>query len=671
MAALLRRRFGRLVVGGPGGVRSRRAAAPGLGVEDLLELLGQAGSHPAPRAGRGVVVAPARARSLRGGQVVRVVVGGGSRHGASLHVARGRVKPPRPDHAPEVRPGGSPTLPAMDRRSALVLLAVLGTGVFLAGLELMITAVALPAIVADLGSWTELRHASWTINAYLLVYVGTMPLAGRLADAWGVRRLFLVALVAFTIGSLLAGMAQTIDQLIGARAVQALGGGALVPVATAAASHLFEGHERPRALGIIGALTFLGMAAGPFLGAAILDLARPEAVLARADLLDTPLGDLLAPAWRHVFYVNVPIGVVALAFGWAATAGWDTPRTRGRVDVLGAVLFTGSLGAILLGVTLLGEQAGEAGAGGLDPATSSVALLAGGLLAGVAAVVHGLRHPDPFLDPRLFRDRVFRSAALVSLLTGYAFATAIVGSAVFVDRVLYGGPDDQRLALGALAAATAAGALASGWLVRHASLRGVTAVGLVASIAGLAWMSAWDATVTYPLVAAAGGLFGLGFGLTVTPRSTAAVEAVGRARFGAASATVTVARMIGMAVGLAVLTAYGSTAIDRLADQVFGSPDAYREIVPPELAGRPLRDPLVVDALEAWAAERAAETMVGLFLVAAVVTAVAIPPGLALGGRPRMLRDETAGPAGRTPGGAGGDGTGPGLDREAEPTLAL
>jgi MFS family permease len=556
----------------------------------------------------------------------------------------------------------------MDRRVALVLLAVLGTGVFLAGLELMITAVALPAIVVDLGSWTELRHASWIINAYLLVYVGTMPLAGRLADVWGARRLFLGALVAFTVGSLLAGMAQTLDQLIAARAVQAVGGGALVPVATAAASHLFEGHDRPRALGIIGALTFLGMAAGPFLGAAILDLVHPEAALAALGIRGGPAADFLAPGWRYVFYINVPIGIVALAFGWAATAGWDTPRSRARVDLAGALLFTVALGAILLGVTLLGEQAGAADTAGLDPTVVSVILVGTGIIAGIAAVVLGLRRPDPFLDPRLFGDRIFSSAALVSLLTGYAFATAIVGSAVFVDRVLYGGPDDQRVALGALAGATAVGALVSGWLVRHWSLRAVTALGLAASVGGLAWMATWDASVTYPVIAAAGGLFGLGFGLTVTPRSTAAVEAVGRARFGAASATVTVARMIGMAIGLAVLTAYGSTTIDRLSNQVFGSPDAYREIVPPALADRPLRDPLVVAALEAWAAERAAETMVGLFLVAAGVTLAAVPAGLALGTRPRMLRSETAGGAAAT-GGGDGDGAGPG--GEPEPTLAL
>jgi MFS family permease len=552
----------------------------------------------------------------------------------------------------------------MDRRVALVLLAVL------AGLELMITAVALPAIIVDLGSWTELRHASWIVNAYLLVYIAAMPLAGRLADVWGARRLFLGALACFTVGSLLAGMSQTLDQLIAARAVQALGGGALVPVATAAASHLFDGHDRPRALGVIGALTFLGMAAGPFLGAAILDAVRPDVALARAGLLGMPAADFLAPAWRYVFYVNVPIGIAALAVGWAATAGWDTPRTRARVDLLGALLFSGSLAAILLGVTLLGEQPGVVGGSGPDPASVSLVLVGIGVIAGVAAILSGLRRPDPFLDPRLFADRVFASAAVVSILTGYAFATAIVGTAVFVDRVLYGGPDDQRVALGALAGATAVGALLSGWLLRRWSLRAVTALGLGASIGGLAWMGTWTPEVTYPVVAAAGALFGFGFGLTVTPRSTAAVEAVGRSRFGAASATVTVARMIGMAVGLAVLTAYGSTTIDRLSAQVFGSPDAYREIVPPSLADRPLRDPLVVDALEAWAAAKAAETMVGLFLIAAGVTAAAIPAGLALGARPRMLRNDAAAAAAGV-GGPDGDGaeTGPGGD--AEPTLAL
>ncbi len=556
----------------------------------------------------------------------------------------------------------------MTRRDALILLAVLSAGVFLAGLELMITAVALPSILTDLASWTELRRASWIVNGYLLVYVVTMPLAGRLADIWGARRLLLAALVAFVVGSLLAGRAQSLDELIAGRLVQAVGGGAIVPVATAAASHLFEGHARPRALGVIGALTFLGMAAGPFVGAAILEALNVEQALAARGIASGPVVDVLAPAWRWVFYINVPVGLVALVFAWAASAGWETPRHASRVDVLGGVLFSASLAAGLLGVTLVDDAAGDRL---FDPAYPPTWLLAAALVLGCFAVANGLRRRDPFLEPRLFGDRVFSSAALVSLLTGYAFATAIIGGAVFVDRVLYGGPDSQRLVLGALAGATAIGAFAAGLIVRRVSLRLVTLGGLLASAAALGWMSTWTPDTPLQAVAAGTALFGLGFGLTVTPRSTAAVEAVGRSAFGIASATVTVARMIGMAVGLAVLTAYGSTTIERLSAQVYATPDAYREFIPADLQGRPLRDPLVVEALEQWAASEAARVMVGIFLVAGLVTLVAVPPGLALGTR-RMLARER-GPRLAAATGARDDGPtdDAGDAEDTEPSLAL
>jgi MFS family permease len=528
----------------------------------------------------------------------------------------------------------------LSRRDALALLAVLGLGVFLAGLELMITAVALPAIVADLATWTRLREASWIINGYLLVYVVTMPVAGRLADLYGARRLFLWALVAFTLGSLLAGAAPTLELLIAARLVQAVGGGALVPVATSAASHLFSGASRPRALGVVGALTFLGMAAGPVLGAAILGALHPEAAISRLGLepATTP-ATLLAPAWRWIFYVNVPVGLVALVIAWAASAGWETPRRQGRVDLAGAILFSALLVGALGALTLLGSRAGSE-PGSLDPVAVILVLTGLAAVAGPLTILRGLRVPDPFLDPRLFRAAPFSSAAVVSLLTGYGFATAIVGGAVFVDRVLYGGPDDQRLALGALAGATALGALVSGFAVRVLSLRIVTLAGLAASIAGLVLMAGWTPATTIEGAAAALALFGMGFGLTVTPRSTAAVEAVAVEAYGIASSTVVVARMIGMAVGLAILTAYGSTTIDRLYDQVYATPDAYREYIPESLRDRPLRDGLVVEALEQWAAGEAARIMVGIFLVAGVVTAIAVPPSLLLDRRRRGLATE-------------------------------
>ncbi len=537
----------------------------------------------------------------------------------------------------------------MNRGPRLVLLFVIGTGVFLAGLELMITAVALPSILADLAdpsggsAWIELRKASWIINAYLLVYIVAMPIAGRLADLWGARRLLMGALVVFIVGSALAGAAQNLDQLIAARVIQAIGGGVLVPVGTATAAHLFGGGARPRALGVVGGLTFLGMAAGPLVGAAILGSVHPAAGLAAARMSGS-MTDLLDPAWRWVFYLNIPIGIIALALAWAASPAWETPRQPGRVDIVGAAWFGIALVAGLVGLTLIGTT--EIAGTQVPAAAVTAALLAIAVVASATAVVRGLRVRDPFLDPRLFRSVPFSAAALVSLLTGYAFATAIIGGAVFIDRVLYGGPDEQRFALGALAGATALGALASGFVTRVLPLRLVAVIGLGLSIAGLLSMSTWTPSSSLDSVALALGAYGFGFGLTVTPRSTAAVEAAGRRAFGTASAVVTVARMIGMAVGLAILTAYGSTTIDRLYVEVYATPDAYRQFIPETLRDRPLRDPFVIAALEEWASREAASIMVGLFIVAAAVTAAAIPPGLALGGRDasrtRMLREPTA-----------------------------
>ena len=231
-----------------------------------------------------------------------------------------------------------------------------------------------------------------------------MPLAGRLADLWGARRLFMGALTVFVVGSALAGASQNLDQLIAARLVQGVGGGVLVPVGHGRRVAPVRGPRRPRALGVIGALTFLGMAAGPFVGAAILGGVHVEGTVERLGLEGTTLAAVLAPAWRWIFYVNVPIGIVAIALAWAASAGWETPRRAGRVDVVGASLFTVALASGLIGLTLLGSSdiAGLA----VDPAVVSAVLFAVAAVATVLTILRDLRQETPFLEVRLFRERV-------------------------------------------------------------------------------------------------------------------------------------------------------------------------------------------------------------------------------------------------------------------------
>jgi MFS family permease len=506
----------------------------------------------------------------------------------------------------------------MTRTARLVLLASLSVGVFLVGVELMVTAVALPQILENLADWTRLREASWIINAYLVAYVAVMPLAGRAADRYNLPALFGASLAVFAVGSILAGAAPNLEWLIGARVIQGLGAGAIVPLATAGASHLYEGSSRARAIGVVGALTFLGMAAGPFVGATIL-----QAFL-------VPGAGLLSPAWRWIFYLGAPLAFLAVLYTWAAAPGWPRSTSKGSLDVPGAILFTIAVAGGLIAVTSIGAGSPEFVVG--------LAVIS---LVSLVLAIYRFGHTDsPFIDLRFFRDRTFSGAVLLSLLTGYALATAIIGGAVFVDRVRYAGPSEQQLALGGLAGAIAIGALGSGFVLRRVGVVILSLFGLALCIGGLLWVS--TAIQTSPLATLVGGLavFGFGFGLTVTARSTAAVEALGRSAFGLASAGVTVARMLGMGVGLAALTVLGSSKIQSLS-VVLTDQAARDAVLPPALQGRPLEDYLVVDALESWASGQAASILSTLFVVAAAVTALAILPTLAMRNRPAAERATT------------------------------
>ncbi|MFI5261876.1 MAG: MFS transporter [Candidatus Limnocylindrales bacterium] len=512
----------------------------------------------------------------------------------------------------------------MSRRAAWSLLAILSLAAALGGAELLVTATALPSIVQDLASWQQLRQASWIVNGFFVTSIAVMPFAGRAADRYGLVTPLTLALLLFGVASLAAGAAPSLAVLIAARCVQGVGAGAVLPLATYGASHLFRGPARARALGIVGAATFLGMAAGPFLGAFVLQHFDLTAQVAAAGLHGTPIGDLLTPAWRWVFYLAAPAAFLIALYVWAAGPAWPVVERRAaRFDLVGGLATTIALAAGLLALTWLGWPDAPGGpAGALVP----------GLVAAVALAVAILverRTPDPFLPSGLWRDRALVGAVAISALTGYALATALLGGAVLVDRVRYGGPPDQQLVLGSLALAIAVGAFGSGIVLRRLGPRPVSVVGILIGATGLALLGGVAPTTSTMAVAGALALFGLGFGLTVTPYSAAAVEALGRDAFGLASGVVTQARFLGMGVGVAVLTALGSNRIEALS-VVLTDAAARDAVLPAALQGRPLDDPFVVDALERWAAGQAAGILDALFLAGAAVMLLAILPALGL-----------------------------------------
>ncbi len=509
--------------------------------------------------------------------------------------------------------------------AAWAVLVVASLGVFLGGAELMVVAIALPSIVADFGGWADLSRASWIVNAYLLAYLLAMPLAGRAADLWGARRLYVAALLLFAAGSLGAGLARVagpeagLDWLIAARVVQGLGGGALVPLSMALASHLFVGRARAVALGVEGAATFVGMAVGPAYGAW---------VLLRFTL---PLPGVDLATWQWIFFLNVPAAIVTLLLIYIVAGGIETPRAGGRIDLAGGLLISVALLAGVGALTLAGQRGWD------DPI-----VLGGGALAVVAIalfVALELRLRDPLVDPRLFRDRRFAAANLVSLLTGYTLVTAIIGGPVFVNRVLNGGADLSATALTGLTLAIAGGAVLGGVLSAFAGERLTTVAGVLVTVGAL-WLSLeWSTHTDLAQLTRDLAIFGAGFGLTVSPRATSAVAAAGRSAYGVASAMLQITRTLGMSVGLALLTSIGQNRIDELTTLINdpGRRDAlvvtlgHAEFVGVD----PHASLALVDLLETWSREQAADVLRLVLAIALAVAVLTLPPALLLGARRR------------------------------------
>jgi EmrB/QacA subfamily drug resistance transporter len=496
-------------------------------------------------------------------------------------------------------------------------------GVLLGGAELMVVAIALPSIVADFGGWADLARVSWIVNAYLLAYVVAMPLAGRGADLWGARRLYVVALLLFVIGSAGAGLSRLagpedgLAWLIGWRVVQGFGGGALVPLSMALASHLFSGRARATALGLEGAATYIGMAIGPAYGAWVLLN------------FNLPIPGLDLANWQWIFLLNVPIGIVTLLLIYVVAGGIETPRVRARLDLGGALLLSAALVAAIGAITVSGAT------GWADP------MVIGGLVVGALAFAAfcwlELRSASPLVDLRLFRDRAFSAANGVSLLTGYTLATAIIGGPVFVNRVLFGTDAQASTALTALTLAIAAGALVGGVVSGFLGERLVSVAGVVLSAVGLWLALSWGVETELDVLVRDLAIYGAGFGLTVSPRATAAVEAAGAGAYGVASAMLQITRTIGMSVGLALLTSIGQNRIDELTEVI--NDEGRRNILVealghPEFIGvHPQADLRLVALLETWSQGEAAGVLTLVFTMALVVGLVALVPAWFVRGR--------------------------------------
>ncbi|MGI8423492.1 MAG: MFS transporter [Chloroflexota bacterium] len=433
----------------------------------------------------------------------------------------------------------------MTRGRGLGELALLCAGVFLGALDQTVVVSALPAMIRELQiPFTQLDRASWIVTGYLLGYTAALPLAGQLADVLGPRRAYGVGLVLFFAGSVGCAAAPGLWPLVVARLVQAAGGGALVPAALAAASGISITRLTASgvALGAVTAVAEAGSMLGPLYGAIVAERF----------------------GWRAIFWLNLPI-VALLAAGvgmrWrrraAAGDGELTGAALSRIDWRGAAIAAAGLGALTLA---LSDEARRP-----RPMAITAGLCAAAVLLLTWFVLHERRASSPLLDVRLFRRAAFSAAGVVGVLSGAALIVPMVNVPLWAQTVAGRTTLDSGLLLLRLTVPIPVGAALGGLLLRRIGARACAALGLTCAGVGLALMGQWPTQPSDLRLSRDLALAGLGFGMIVPPLTAAAIGAAGPGLAGAASAVVTLARMIGMMIGLAALTTWGLRRFDALA----------------------------------------------------------------------------------------------------------
>lgn len=424
--------------------------------------------------------------------------------------------------------------------NVLVSIGALLLGMLLAALDQTIVSTALPTIVSDLGG---MEHLSWVVTAYLLASTAATPLWGKLGDQYGRKRLFQTAIVIFLIGSALCGMAQNMPQLIAFRALQGLGGGGLMVLSMAIVGDLVPPRERGRYQGLFGAVFGATSVLGPLLGG----------------LFTEHL------SWRWVFYVNLPVGVVALT---VIAVVLRIPRKSRKhvIDYLGTFL----IAAVATCLVLVASLGGNTWAWG-SPQIVGLAVL--GVLLAVAFVGVERRAAEPVLPLKLFRVRTFTLSAVISFIVGFAMFGALTYLPTFL-QVVHGvsptmsGVHMLPMVLGLLVSSTVSGQIVSRtgrWKVFPVAGTGVTTLGLLLLHRLDENSSTWVMSVCFCV-------FGLGLGLVMQVLVLIVQNAVSYEDLGVATSGATFFRSIGASFGVAIFgTVFANRLGDKLAEALRGA----------------------------------------------------------------------------------------------------
>lgn len=425
----------------------------------------------------------------------------------------------------------------MSQNRLKLIIAGIMLSLFLSSMEGTVVATAMPTIVAQLGG---LSIYSWVFSIYMLASTTTVPLYGKLSDMYGRKRVYLVSMALFLFGSVLCGLARSMEQLILFRAIQGLGAGGVLPLVFTIVGELFSLEQRARLQGLFSGVWGVSAVIGPLIGGFLVDQV----------------------SWQWVFFINLFPGLLAVSLVWLA---WRDMALAGKVQLIidyrGAILLTLATLCLLLGLSEMGSPLGWG-------------FLAGALVLFVLLFLAEQRAVDPILPLHLFRDRLFNVAILHGILAGIAVFGGLNYVPLFAQAVLGSSATQAGITLTPMSLSWTLASIFGSRLLLKMGYRTLSLTGMVLLVAGSLLMCTIGRGSSLAQVMIYTSMMGLGMGLSIPAFLIAVQSMVRKDEMGVATSTVQFSRSIGGTLGVSIMGVFLSTRLASLLDAAGFDPNS-------------------------------------------------------------------------------------------------